>query len=262
MAGEVEERVSETTLRVPPGDRADREGAVRMIDEADLRLMSPEQRARLARTIAALDLPRSRRDPKVRMRRRIALAVVIACCLFLAVWIVVLALTLPTRYKAGGWRGAWVGLDIVELLALASVAWTAWRGKQLLIVCMIVTATLMCCDAWFDLTLDWGTRAFSFSLLSAIFAELPVAVMLILGTRRLLRLTIATTMALQGDRGPVPPLWKVPLLGTGPGEPADSLRPRARGSAEGVPQGGGDVGVTEVVVGLDQAVRQHPRAGQ
>ena len=220
--------MSEATLRVPSGDQADREGAVRMIDEAELRLMSPEQRARLARTIAALDLPRRHRDPKVRMRRRIALAIVIACCLFLAVWIVVLALTLPTRYKAGGWRGAWVGLDIVELLALASVAWTAWRGKQLLIVCMIVTATLMCCDAWFDLTLDWGTRAFSFSLLSAIFAELPVALMMVLGARRLLRLTIATTMALQGNHGPVPPLWRVPLLGTGPGEPADSLRPRAR----------------------------------
>ncbi|HEY2578278.1 MAG TPA: hypothetical protein VGI74_18390, partial [Streptosporangiaceae bacterium] len=193
-----------------------------MLDEAELRLMSPEQRARLARTLAALDLPHPRRDPKARMRRNVALVIVIACCIFLAVWIVVLALTLPSRYKAGSWRGAWVGFDIAELLALASVAWTAWRGKQLLIVCMIVSATLMCCDAWFDLTLDWGTRAFSFSLMSALFAELPLAAMMILGARRLLRLTIATTMALQGDTGPVPPLWKVSLLGTGPNEPAGS----------------------------------------
>ncbi|MGH3159901.1 MAG: hypothetical protein ACRDNF_25455 [Streptosporangiaceae bacterium] len=216
----------EATVETPLGDHTDRERAVRMIDEAELRLMSPEQRARLARTLAALDLPRPHRDPKARMRRRIALTIVIACCLFLAVWIIVLALTLPTRYKAGGWRGAWVGLDIAELLALGSVAWAAWRGKQLLIVAMIVTATLMCCDAWFDLTLDWGTRAFSFSLLSAIFAEVPIAVMMILGARRLLRLSIATTMSIQGQHGPVPPLWRVPLLGTGPGEPADSQRPR------------------------------------
>jgi hypothetical protein len=214
-----------------------------MIDEAELRLMSPEQRARLARTLAALDLPRPpTRDPKIKRRRRIALTIIIACCLFLAVWIVVLALTLPNKYKAGGWRGAWVGLDIIELMALASVAWTAWRGKQLLIVCMIVTATLMCCDAWFDLTLDWGTRSFPFSLVSAIFAELPLAVMMIMGARRLLRLTIATTMALQGNHGPVPPLWRVPLLGTGPGEPADSRRPRARGSAQGSAAGAGPGG--------------------
>jgi len=221
--------VHDVIARVPSDDRPEPgqepgEG-VRVIDEAELRLMSPEQRARLARTLAALDLPRPpRRDPKIKRRRRIALAIIIACCLFLAVWIVVLALTLPTRYKAGGWRGAWVGLDIAELLALASVAWAAWRGKQVLIVCMIVTATLMCCDAWFDLTLDWGTRNFSFSLLSAIFAELPLAVMMIVGVRRLLRLTIATTMSLQGHPGPVPPLWRAPLLG---GEPADSRRPRS-----------------------------------
>jgi hypothetical protein len=193
-----------------------------VLDEAELRLMSPEQRARLARTLAALDLPHPRRDPKVRMRRNIAIAIVLAACVFLAVWIVVLALTLPDRYNSDGWRGAWVGFDVAELLALASVAWTAWRGKQLLIVCMIVSGTLLCCDAWFDLTLDWGTKAFSFSLMSALFAELPLAAMMVIGARRLLRLTVAMAMALQGNPGPVPPLWKVPLLGTGPNEPAGS----------------------------------------
>lgn len=199
-----------------------------MLDEADLRLMSPEQRARLARTLAALDLPHPLRDPKARMRRNIALAIVIASCVFLAAWIVVLALTLPDRYNSDGWRGAWVGFDIAELLVLAMVAWTAWRGKQLLIVCLIISATLLCCDAWFDLTLDWGTGGFSFSLLSAVFAELPLAAMMIIGARRLLRLTIATNMALQGDIGPVPPLWKVPLLGTGPNEPAGAKWRAAR----------------------------------
>lgn len=212
-----------------------------MLDEAELRLMSPEQRACLARTLAALDLPHPRRDPKARMRRNIALAIVIGSCIFLAAWIVVLALTLPSRYKAGGWRGAWVGFDTAELLALAAVAWTAWRGKQLLIVCLIVSATLMCCDAWFDLTLDWGTPAFSFSLMSALFAELPLAAMMTIGARRLLRLTVAMAMALRGDTGPVPPLWKVPLLGTGPNEPAGSKWRAAgnRGRLAGASRGQG-----------------------
>ncbi len=199
-----------------------------MLDETELRLMSPEQRARLARTLAALDLPHPRRDPKVRMRRNIAIAIVVGSCVFLAAWIVVLALTLPDRYNSDGWRGAWVGFDVVELLALASVAWTAWRGKQLLIVCLIVSATLLCCDAWFDLTLDWGTKGFSLSLLSALFAELPLATMMIIGARRLLRLTVAMAMALRGDTGPVPPLWKVPLLGSGPDEMAGAKWRAAR----------------------------------
>ena len=76
-----------------------------MLDEAELRLMSPEQRARIARTLAALDAPRPFDDPKARKRRKLALTLAIGCCIFLAAWIGVLAVTLPSRYSAGGWRG-------------------------------------------------------------------------------------------------------------------------------------------------------------
>jgi hypothetical protein len=214
-----------------------------MLDEAELRLMSPEQRARLARTLAALDAPRLLDDPKARRRRKLALTLAIGCCIFLAAWIGVLAVTLPSRYSSGGWRGAWVGFDVALLLAFASVVWTAWRGKQLLIVCLIVTATLLCCDAWFDLTLDWGTSGFWFSLLSAVVAELPLAILLASGARRLLRLTIATEMALEGATGPVPPLWQV-VLGPGLGARDDSARPGS-GSGLGLagsgPSGSGQV---------------------
>jgi hypothetical protein len=200
-----------------------------MLDEAELRLMSPEQRARLARTLAALDgpAPHRRDDPWLKRRRMIALAIVVASCVFLAIWIGVLAATLPSRYRAGGWRGAWVGFDVAELLAFASVAWAAWRGKQLLIVCLVVTSTLLCCDAWFDLTLDWGTRGFGFSLFAALVAEVPLAVLMMLGARRLLRLTIAGAMAREGIPGPVPPLWRVPLLDTGHAWVTDSSPPPA-----------------------------------
>jgi hypothetical protein len=215
-----------------------------MLDEAELRLMSPEQRARLARILAALDAPRPFDGPRARRRRKLALTLAIGCCIFLAGWIGVLAVTLPSRYSSGGWRGAWVGFDVVLLLAFASVAWTAWRGKQLLIVCLIVTATLLCCDAWFDLTLDWGTSGFWFSLLSAIVAELPLAILMALGARRLLRLTVATEMALEGVTGPVPPLWQVALLG--PGLPArdGAAQPDSgsgSGRADSVPAGSGQV---------------------
>jgi hypothetical protein len=193
-----------------------------MLDEAELRLMSPEQRARLARTLACLDAPRLLNDPKAKRRRKLALTLAIGSCVFLAAWIGVLAVTLPDRYSSGGWRGAWVGFDVALLLAFASVAWTAWRGKQLLIVCLIVTATLLCCDAWFDLTLDWGTSGIWFSLLSAIVAELPLAILLALGARRLLRLTVATEMALDGRPGPGPPLGPVALRGPGLGGRADA----------------------------------------
>jgi hypothetical protein len=204
--------MQDVVTRVPSEDRPGREEAGSVLDESQLRLMSPEQRARLARTLAALDRPRP--DPKARLRRKLALALVLACCVFLIAWIGVLAVTLPSHYRAGGWRGAWVGFDIVELFGFAAVAWTAWRGKQLLVVALIVTSTLLCCDAWFDLTLDWGTRGFGFSVFSAVCGELPLAALMIIGARRLLRLTIATAMAAEGVPGPVPPLWRIPLIST------------------------------------------------
>ncbi len=193
-------------------EQAGREEAGSVLDESQLRLMSPDQRARLARTLAALDRPHP--DPRARLRRKLLLTLVLACCVFLIAWIGVLAVTLPSHYRAGGWRGAWVGFDIAELVGFACVAWAAWRGKQLLVVALIVTSTLLCCDAWFDLTLDWGTRGFGFSVFSAVCGELPLALLMIIGARRLLRLTIATAMAAEGVPGPVPPLWRVPLIST------------------------------------------------
>jgi hypothetical protein len=204
--------------RVPAKGESRLKGVPGMLDEAELRDMSPEQRYRLARRLAALDLPPLFDDPRSKLRRNVALAVAIACCIFLCAWIGVLAVTLPDTYRSAGWRGAWIGFDVAELLGFAAIAWTAWRGKQLLIVCLVVTATLLCADAWFDLTLDWGSNAFGLSLVSALCAELPLAVLMIFGARRLLRLTVRMQMALEGLPGPVPPLWRVALFGDVPAE--------------------------------------------
>jgi hypothetical protein len=75
-----------------------------------------------------------------------------------------------------------------------------------------VLATLLCCDAWFDVTLDLRTTGFMLSLLSAIFIELPLAGLAIIGARRLVRLTIGMVV-LDGNPRPRLPLWRVPLFG-------------------------------------------------
>ena len=160
-----------------------------MFDEAELRRMSPKERARLMQALACLDMPRLANAGSSR-RRRLFLIVTIVCCVGLAAWIGVLVVTLPRFYRAGDWRGAWGGFDVAELLAFAATAWAAWRGRQVLIMCLLVLATLLLCDAWFDVTLDVRTSGFLFSLLSALLIEIPLAVAAILAARRLLRLTI------------------------------------------------------------------------
>ena len=183
-----------------------------MIDETELRRMTRRERARLVRTLCAMDMPRLA-TPGSRRRRRLFLLGTIACCLVLAAWIGVLAVTLPRYYRAGDWRGAWVGFDIAELVAFLVTAWAAWRGRQMLIMSLIVLATLLLADAWFDVTLDVRTSGFTFSLLSALLVEIPLAVIAILGARRLLRLTIGRIRSSEGLHGPVPPLWRIPLFG-------------------------------------------------
>ena len=176
--------------------------------------MTQDERRALARALAALDLPHPLLDPHLRRRRTLALLVTMACCA-LAGWIAILILTLPGRYTSSDWRAVWVGLDIAELLGFAATAWAAWHQRQVVIFCMIMTGTLLLCDAWFDLALNYGSSGFTASLLSALLAEIPLAFVMFAAARRLVRVTVRSLMQLTGASGPVPPLWRVPLFADG-----------------------------------------------
>jgi hypothetical protein len=186
---------------------------VPVFDERELSELSRDERLHLIRALVVLDRRDASTDPAVRRRRIVVLISIAACILALGAWIVVLAVTLPPDYRSGGWRGAWVGFDIALLLTFAVTGWAAWRRRQVLIVCLIVLATLLCCDAWFDVALDARTKGFELSLLSAAFVELPLAAIAILGARRLLRLSVAVVRRYEGETGPQPQLHQVRLVG-------------------------------------------------
>jgi hypothetical protein len=112
----------------------------------------------------------------------------------------------------------------------------------------VLIGTMLCCDAWFDVGTSLATSGFTISLLSAVFAELPLAFLAFAGARRLLRATVAAGI-LAGARaqagaavgGPRPPEWaqvgnwgrtcagqslrRAPLAGAG----LDEALPRSRG---------------------------------
>ena len=152
--------------------------------------MTHDERRELARALAALDVPHPLLDPRLRRRRRIALLVLTVCCVALAGWIAILLQTLPEHYTSSDWRAVWVGLDIAELLGFAATAWAAWHERQILIFFMIITGTLLLCDAWFDLTLSYGSSGFTDSILSALLAEFPLAFLMFAGARRLVRVAV------------------------------------------------------------------------
>jgi hypothetical protein len=200
-----------------------------MFDEEQLRSMSAHERQQLMCTLAAMDPPGPAHLGDGERRRRIALIVIMICCLVLAAWTGLLAATLPRYYRTGGWRGAWVGFDIALLGAFLATGWASWRRRQVLILCLIVLATLLCCDAWFDVVLDARTSGFWISLISALVVELPLAALAIFGARRLLRMTSGVLLRYQGQGGPLPRLRHLRLVGTGGGRPLHDLLTRSRG---------------------------------
>jgi hypothetical protein len=209
-----------------------------VINEADLREMSPAERRRLARSLATVDYPHPLLGIYLARGRRLGALVSVISCVVLAAWIVVLVLTLHRSFHTHHWKGAWVGFDFVLLLAFAATGWAFWRGRQIVIACLIVTGTLLCCDAWFDIVLDAGTADFWVSVASALLVELPVAFLMFIAARRLIRLSALMAVSESRAGGPagsgdpddpaelpqdaLPPLWKIPLFGVRPSR-RDSL---------------------------------------
>ena len=176
-----------------------------MIDEAELRQMSQDERRRLAHALAVLDAPHPLTDPRLRRRMRFGLLLMTGCCIALAGWIAILILTLPGHFTSRDWQTVWVGLDLAELAGFAATAWAAWHQRQVVTFFMIITGTLLVCDAWFDVALSYGSSDFTTSIVSALLVELPLAFLLFASARRLVRATIQTVMELSGVAGQAPP---------------------------------------------------------
>jgi len=69
------------------------------------------------------------------------------------------------------------------------------------------------CDAWFDITLDWGTSDETASLLSAFLVELPLAVYLFYAAMRIVRMTVRSALLIAGHPGPLPKFHKLSIGG-------------------------------------------------
>jgi hypothetical protein len=159
--------------------------------------------------------------------RRRALRIIGLCVLALLPWTVYLALSLPDQFQARHWSAAWVGFDVLLLASLAAAGLAVWRRLQILIPLSLIAATLLVCDAWFDITLDWGTREIWGSVASALLLELPLAFLLFLRARRLLRITVKLAWERLGLAGEPPPLYRLPLFSafvgvSGSGGPSQS----------------------------------------
>ena len=116
---------------------------------------------------------------RVRRHRRHTLELLTVCAVGLVPWTVVLALTLPSEYKVHQWRVSWVGFDVLLVVAMASTAILGRLRHRAVIVSGLAMAVLLICDAWFDVSLAFGTSEVWLSAALAVFVELPLAAFLI-----------------------------------------------------------------------------------
>ena len=148
------------------------------LSDDELARMTHAERAALLHRLAALETPPLRSVEAERRRHRLVLLTTVAVA-GLVPWIVGLGLTLPHRYVIDRWSQTWIGFDAALVVCLAVTTWSGWRRRQLLIPAATVTATLLICDAWFDVMTARTGRDLAASLASAILVELPMATILI-----------------------------------------------------------------------------------
>ena len=171
---------------------------------------SPRQRDEVARILGELA-----EGPGMRVNRRRRLVVLLITCfgaVGLIPWIVYLNATLPSTSPGGAWRTAWVGYDIGLAGVLGCAGWMALHRRQLVMLLLPVAATLIAVDAWFDITLSWGTSEHMTSIVTAGALELPVAGFLIIVDWLLLKQVVRIVAALRGRRSPSFSLWRAPIV--------------------------------------------------
>jgi hypothetical protein len=150
----------------------------------------------------------------LRRRRRRVLWQLGLCVAALVPWTAYLAVSLPERFEARYWPMVWVGFDVMLLASLAAAGAAVWLRRQAMVPLSYVAATLLVCDAWFDISLSWGQDDVWASVASAVLVELPLAVLFLVRARRVLKLSARLAWQRLGLPGEPPPLHRMPLFVT------------------------------------------------
>ena len=91
-------------------------------------------------------------------------------------WTVWLTFSLPSHHETADWRTVWSGFDLALASALVATAVAALRRSPWLEAVAAVSGTLLLTDAWFDITLEVGSKHMTASIVQGVVAELPLAV--------------------------------------------------------------------------------------
>ncbi len=150
-----------------------------------------------------VDRPALKRPPRLRLVVMVLTGVGAAA---LIPWIAFLSTSLPRSYSVRSWNVVWIGFDIALALCLGVTGWFVLQRRQIAMFGLIVVATLLVCDAWFDVCLAWNTSDLSWALLSAA-VEVPLAAVFAATALRVLGRTARIVRQLRGQTGGSVSIW-------------------------------------------------------
>lgn len=157
-----------------------------VLTDDEIARLTPEQRKdlilRLGRPLEEAGLS----TEELRRARVGRLALLAISVVVLVPWIGYLAVTLPQRHQVRSWDAVWVGFDVVLLLSFAATLLLGWRRRLLVVPAAMATATLLVCDAWFDIMTAAPGSERLWSVASAVVVELPLAAVLATWATRVL----------------------------------------------------------------------------
>lgn len=112
---------------------------------------------------------------RARIIRRLTPVVLLGAGLFLIPWTMYLTASLPVRHQAQHWQIAWVGFDLALATAILLTGIGAYKRAAWIERPALIAATLLVCDAWFDvLTAKAGSEQAE-AFFEAFTGELPLA---------------------------------------------------------------------------------------
>jgi hypothetical protein len=88
---------------------------------------------------------------------------------------------------------------------------TIWLRRQVAVIALVITSTLLTCDVWFDVCLSWGTAEHWGSVAAAV-VELPVAILMAASAALLMRRSFTVIAQLCGQDPTPVPLWRQPMI--------------------------------------------------
>jgi hypothetical protein len=177
-----------------------------ILTDAQIARLTPAQRREL---VQRLEQPLNEViDPVILGRiRRIRLGLMIGGSIAMIPWLVYLSLTLPENYVAHNWPVTWIGFDVLLVGFMLATAVLGYLRRQVLVFAAFTSGVLLICDAWFDL-MTAGPDDLWLSVVTALLIEVPLAIFMIRGAQRIMRLTMMRLWLLD----PGMRLWHLPLF--------------------------------------------------